>query len=51
MQKDLKLIDSELANNQLHRIQDSTHRNENSLFRALSMALYLSHQHFNELKL
>jgi hypothetical protein len=30
------------------RIQDTTHKHENSLFRALSMAVYYSHQYLSE---
>lgn len=51
MIKDLKMIDRELKNNRFNRVQDSTNRAENSLFRALAMALMFSHHYHNEVKL
>jgi len=51
MQKDLKILDKELANNQLTRIQDPNNKHELSLFRALSAAIYYSHLYASQVKL
>jgi len=50
MQKELKAIDAELGSNGYVRIQDSAATVETSLFRALSMAVYLNHQQANDIR-
>jgi hypothetical protein len=49
MQKELKSLDKELKNNGLCRVPDSTQKHENSLFRALSMAVFYSHHYVEEI--
>ena len=51
MQKDLKIMDKELANNQLIRIHDQNTKQDQSLFRALSAAIYYSHLYAAQIKL
>ena len=51
MLKELKSLDKELANNQLRRRPDVTNQKENSLFRALSMAIFHSYQYTYLIKL
>jgi hypothetical protein len=50
MQKEMKLLDSELANNQLVRVHDPSPKTDQSLFRALAMAVYYSHQYADQIK-
>ena len=51
MQKDLKIMDKELANNQLIRIHDQNTKQDQSIFRALSAAVYYSHLYAAQVKL
>lgn len=45
MQKELKSLDRELKNNGLWRVADTAQKQDNSLFRALSMAVFYSHHY------
>lgn len=49
MQKELKSLDRELKNNGMSRVPDTTQKHENSLFRALSMAVFFSHHYVPEI--
>lgn len=51
MLKELKLIDKELSHNQLIRIQDTTSKQDNSLFRALAVSVYYSHSYAAQVKM
>ena len=49
MQKELKSLDRELKSNGLCRVADTSQKQENSLFRALAMAVYSSHHYTAEM--
>lgn len=45
MQKELKALDRELKNNGLCRVADPSQKTDNSLLRALAMAVFYSHHY------
>jgi len=50
MNKELKVLDKELKNNQMLRLPDTTNKADNSLFRALAMSVFFSHAYHPQIK-